>query len=170
MDERTRWNERYRSGNGPRRLNARLAQYLPLLKKGRALDLAGGIGQNAALLDDWQVILVDLSDQALARASGLRVLADAGALPFPAATFDTILDTFFFDPHVDFAGLLTAGGTLFFETYTTADARYRPEFNPAHRLDLDLLPQLLAGLEILVQNETDDGHRVYATIVARKPD
>ena len=50
MDDRTRWNERYRAGDGPTRVNARLQEYLYLLKRGRALDLAGGMGQNAQLL------------------------------------------------------------------------------------------------------------------------
>ncbi len=170
MDDRTRWNERYRTGYGPRRVNARLAHYLHLLKRGRALDLACGVGQNAALLSEWIVILVDLADEALEQARGLRVQADAGALPFPPHTFDTIINTHFFDPRVNFRELLTTGGTLFFETFTQADIKYRPDLEPAHRFDLSRVPELLRGFDILVQKETDDGDRVFATIVARKPE
>ncbi|MGB8647165.1 MAG: class I SAM-dependent methyltransferase [Anaerolineae bacterium] len=169
MDKRAHWNERYRTGNGPRTVNARLAQYLPLLTRGRALDLACGVGQNARLLVGWDLVLVDLAEEALAQGRGLRVQATASALPFPPGVFDTVVDTYFFDSRVDFYFLLAPGGTLFFETYTTADVRYRPEFCPAHRLDLAQVPQLLRGMEILVLQETDNGHRVYATIVARKP-
>ena len=168
MDDRMRWNERYRTGRGPRRVNDRLAHYLHLLKRGRALDLACGIGQNVALLSEWIVILVDLSDEALEQAQGLRVQADAGALPFPSNVFDTIVNTHFFDPRVDFYNLLTPGGTLFLETFTRADEKYRPDLDLAHRLNLARVPELLRGFEILVQRETDDGHRVYVTIVARK--
>jgi tellurite methyltransferase len=169
MDDRTRWNERYRAGEGPTRINPRLYKYLHLLKRGRALDLAGGIGQNAALLKAWDVILVDISEQALARASGNRVQADALALPFPPNAFDTIICTYFFEPRMNFCDLLTPGGTLFFETYTFADAKYRPEFNPAHRFNPTETSLTFKGLEILHFEETDDGARVFGTLIALKP-
>ncbi|MGE5140186.1 MAG: class I SAM-dependent methyltransferase, partial [Rudaea sp.] len=134
QEDRARWNERYATGSGPTHLNERLAEYLHLLKRGRALDLAGGIGQNDALLHEWQVILTDISEEALARASGMRVQANGLELPFAPATFDTVVDTYYFEPSLDLATLLTSGGTLFFETYTVADFRYRPEFRHAPRL------------------------------------
>ncbi len=181
MDDRTRWNERYRAGEGPTRINPRLQEYRHLLKPGRALDLASGIGQNAELLAAWDVILADISEQALARASGKRVQADARALPFPPNTFDTIICAYFLEPRVNFGELLTAGGTLFFETYTSADAKYHPEFpatprarstrrgNPAHRFNPSEVSVLFRGLEILHWKETDDGARVFGTLIARKP-
>ncbi len=169
-EDRMRWNERYRAGQGPTRVNPRLRKYLSLLKRGRALDLASGTGQNASLLAEWQVILADLSEEALARADPRypRVQCDARALPFPPNTFDTILCTRFFEPRVDFAELLTAGGTLFFETFTSADIRYRPDFSPAHRFDPADIPVLFRGLEVLRFAETDDGTRVFGTLIARK--
>ncbi len=169
MDERKRWNDRYRAGQGPTRVNPRLAEYLPQLKRGRALDLAGGRGQNDALLAGWQVILADLSEEALAQAGGLRVQCDARRLPFPPNSFDTIIDTYYYEPGLDLAALLTPGGTLFFETYTAADAKYRPDFNPAHWLDPRQLVAIFPGLEILDWRETDDGTRVFGTLLARKP-
>ncbi len=169
MDDRTRWNERYRAGEGPTRINPRLQEYRHLLKPGRALDLAGGIGQNAELLAAWDVILADISEQALAHARGKRVQADARALPFPPNTFDTIICTYFLEPRVNFDELLTAGGTLFFETYTSADAKYHPEFNPAHRFNPSEVSVLFRGLEILHWKETDDGARAFGTLIARKP-
>jgi SAM-dependent methyltransferase len=170
VDARTRWNERYRAGQGPTRVNPRLQKYLSYLKRGRALDLAAGVGQNAQLLTEWRVILADLSEEALARASGARVQCEAGALPFPPATFDTVICTRFFDPRVDFAQLLTPGGTLFFEAFTVADDKYRPEFDPAHRFNPADIATLFQGLEILHWEETDDGTRVFGTLVARKRD
>jgi len=173
LDDCTRWNEKYRAGAGPTRINARLQKYLPLLKRGRALDLAGGVGQNARLLADagWSVVLADISDEALLRAPSYlnHVQCDALALPFISNSFDTILCSYFFEPRVEFASLLTPRGTLFFETYTLADARYRPDFNPAHRFDPAHIPTLFKGLDILFFEETDDGQRVFATLIARKP-
>jgi SAM-dependent methyltransferase len=168
MDDRTRWNERYLAGEGPTRVNARLQKYLNLLKHGRALDLAGGTGQNAYLLADWDVVLADISEQALARGHGQRVQADALALPFPPATFDTIVCTYFYDPRVNLAELLTPGGTLFFETYTLADIKYRPDFNPAHRFNPAAISSVFKGLEVMHWEETDDGARAFGTLLARK--
>ena len=167
-EDRARWNARYRSGHGPRQANPRLQRYLPLLRPGRVLDLAGGVGANAPLFARSTVILTDLSEEALALAGGPRVQADAGALPFRPASFDTIVCTYFYDPALDLAALLVPGGTLFFETYTRADVKYRPDFNPAHRFDPAAGAVVFRGLEIIFCEETDDGTRVFATLIARK--
>lgn len=168
MNDRTRWNDKYRSGEGPDKRNARLEKYRGLLKRGRALDLAGGLGQNSTLLEGWTVINVDIADEALKRARGLRVLADANALPFAPGTFDTIICTNFFAPKIKYAALLTPGGTIFFETFTLADQKYRPDFNPAYLLDPAQIPILFRELESLVCEETDSGRRVFLTYVGRK--
>ena len=168
-NDRARWNERYRAGRGPTQPNARLQKYLPLLQPGLVLDLAGGVGANAQLFKHSTVILVDISDEALTRASGLRMLADAGALPFAPNTFNTIVCTYFFDPSLDLAALLAPGGTLFFETYTLSDAKYRPDFNPAHRFNPAARAEVFRGLEVIFWAETDDGARAYGTLIGRKP-
>ena len=173
MDDRTRWNEKYRAGQGPDRLNARLQKYMHLLKPGRALDLASGIGQNSTVLAEngWDVILCDIADEALARAPAhlRRVQVDALALPFPPNTFDTIISTYFYEPRVDYAALLALGGTLFLETYTVADISYRPDFNKAYRLDPAEIHNFARELQIVLFEETDDGHRVFGTLIASKP-
>jgi hypothetical protein len=168
MDDRTRWNDRYRAGDGPDHKNARLEKYRGMLKRGRALDLAGGLGQNAELLGNWTVVNVDISDEALKRAHGLRVLADANALPFALELFDTIICTNFFEPKINYAALLTSGGTLFFETFTLADQKYRPGFNSTFLLDPAQIPMLFKDFETLVCQETDNSKRVFLTFVGRK--
>ncbi len=168
MDDRIRWNERYRNGQGPEKQNARLGKYARLLKRGLALDLAGGLGQNAELLEGWTVVNADISDEALKRARGCRVLADANALPFPRETFDTIICTKFFEPRIDYAALLKSNGTIFLETFTLADLKYRPEFNPAFLLDPAQIPILFKDFETLVCKETDSGARVFATFIGKK--
>jgi len=168
MNDRTRWNDRYRTGEGPDKKNARLEKYRGLLKLGLALDLAGGLGQNAELLQGWTVVNVDISDEALKRARGLRVLADANALPFAPEAFDTIVCTNFFEPKVNYAALLTAGGTIFFETFTLADQKYRPDFNLAFLLNPEQVPMLFKDFETLVCEQTDSGKRVFLTFVGRK--
>lgn len=169
MDDRTRWNERYRAGEGPTRVNARLSDHLYLLKRGRALDLGCGIGQNGALLREWDVVLVDLAEEALARATGACVQANGLALPFPPSTFDTIVNTYYFEPELDLAALLVPSGTLYFETFTLGDSKYRPEFRHAPRLDLTRVADIFRGLELILVNEVDDGERVFATVIGRRP-
>ena len=168
MNERARWNERYAAGYSQRSPNARLAKHAHRLKPGLALDLAAGIGQNAHLLKNHTVVRVDISDAALARASGLRVVADAVALPFPAETFDAIICTYFFDPRVDFGALLKQGGMFFFETYTLADVRYRPDFPAAFRFDPAQITSVFRGLKKESWEETDDGSRVVGTFIGSK--
>lgn len=168
MNDRIRWNEKYRAGQGPNKPNARLIQYLHHLKRGLALDLASGIGQNAELLNEWRVIRVDISDEALTHGRDARVLADGTAMPFASNRFDTIVCTYYYEPQIDYASLLKTGGTLFFETFTLADAKYRPDFNRAFLLDPSQVAVIFKGLEKILWVETDDGKRVYATFIGRK--
>lgn len=174
MSDRARWNEKYRAEFQHGRINANLVRYAHLLKRGRVLDLAGGLGQNGAWLatqsNEFRVINADISEEGLLRArkETARVVVDAAQLPFPNHSFDTILNIRFFDPRAKFPEWLTRGGTVFFETFTTADQKYRPDFNPAFLFDLAHIPEIFRGLEILQQHETDDGKRVYVTVIARR--
>lgn len=169
-----RWNKKYRDEIYHARVNANLMQYAHLLKRGRVLDLAGGLGQNSAWLasysNTFRVINADLSEEGLRRAAQetARVVADAAQLPFPKNSFDTILNVRFYDARVRFSEWLMQGGTVFFETFTRADEKYRPDLNPAHRFDVKLIPHTFRNLKILHKQETDDGTRVYVTIIARK--
>jgi SAM-dependent methyltransferase len=124
--DRARWNEKHRKG-GQDLPSIPLLLYQGRLARGRALDLAGGRGENAAILAlaGWTVTLTDLSDEAIARsrtrarelkADVRLVQADALRLPF-RGPFDTIVATRFFEPSIadDLVRLLAPGGTLFCE-------------------------------------------------------
>ncbi|HEX2714774.1 MAG TPA: class I SAM-dependent methyltransferase [Candidatus Acidoferrales bacterium] len=69
------WDERYRSEGSPVGAEpaAFLRDVLPLLPRGRALDLAMGAGRNAVFLasNAWQVTGVDYSKVALEKAASL---------------------------------------------------------------------------------------------------
>ncbi len=127
--DRGRWNEKYRGG-GHDRPSIPLIMHQGRLAPGRALDLAGGGGENAAILAlaGWRVTLADLSDEALdrarARAAQLRadvrlVQADALRLPF-RGPFETIVVTNYLDRAIapEIVWLLAPGGTLFAEQPT----------------------------------------------------
>ncbi len=166
-DDRARWNEKYRRfpQHPP---NERLAEYRHWLRPGLVLDLAGGLGQNAQLLSGSTAVVADISDEALARASGLRVLLNSPALPFAAESFDTILCINFFDPQVDFARLLKPHGTLFFETYTIGNEKYNPDFPARYAFEPSAIATLFAGLVTVLWKETDDGASVRGTLIASK--
>lgn len=174
-EDRTRWNARYRAGQGPRQANPRLRLHLHELAEGRVLDLAGGVGANARLFTNSTVIVADVSEAALQEAlsdgaSGIcAVQVDARRLPFAPGSFDTIVCTYFFEPAVEFAALLRPGGSVFFETYTQADERRRPTINPAFLYDADRARTLFQGLQVMFAANTDDGRRAYTTIIARMP-
>jgi len=124
--ERARWNEKHKKG-GHTLPSIPLLLYQGRLKKGRALDVAGGRGENAAILAlaGWDVTCMDISDEAIAlsrrRAQELKadvrlVQADALRLPF-RGPFDTIVVTRFLERSLagELARLLSPGGTIFCE-------------------------------------------------------
>jgi tellurite methyltransferase len=124
--DRARWNEKHKKG-GHTLPSIPLLLYQGRLKKGRALDVAGGRGENAAILAlaGWEVTLVDLSDEAVAlarkRAGELKadvriVQADALRLPF-RGPFDTIVVTQFLERSIagELVRLLAPGGTILCE-------------------------------------------------------
>jgi tellurite methyltransferase len=124
--ERARWNEKHRKG-GHTLPSIPLLLYQGRLKKGRALDVAGGRGENAAILAlaGWNVTFIDLSDEAVAlartRARELKadvhiVQADALRLPF-RGPFDTIVVTRFLERSIagELVRLLAPGGTILCE-------------------------------------------------------
>jgi ubiquinone/menaquinone biosynthesis C-methylase UbiE len=173
-----RWNAKYRAGvHHPICVN--LIMHLGRLTKGRALDVAGGVGENAAVLamGGWRVTLADVSHEgarlAARRSTELRtpfdvVQADAARLPF-RGTFDTVVCTYFLDRAVDLAALLRPGGTIFCESFTVGTLKYTPNFRRAFCLEPGELRTLHPGLVEVLYKEEDDGSKATATLIARKP-
>jgi SAM-dependent methyltransferase len=105
--ERDKWDARYRDGayEGRTHPTALLAQWLPKLPRGRALDVACGTGRNALYLaaNGFTVTAVDISSVALDR--GRRAAAERGLTvewlcadldedpdrALPAGSFDVIV-------------------------------------------------------------------------------
>lgn len=159
--DRARWNAKHAAA-GQMLPSIPLLTLQARLAPGRALDLAGGRGENAAVLSlaGWQVVLADLSDEALARAGRRsaelkadvrRVQADALRLPF-RGPFDLIVAANFLERAIapELESLLAPGGTLFCEQPMDGSYAIRPgEF-----------PLLFPRLETLVLQE-DGGRAVF---------
>ncbi|HEX7896944.1 MAG TPA: class I SAM-dependent methyltransferase [Planctomycetota bacterium] len=135
--DRARWNEKHRAG-GHALPSIPLLMYQGRLARGRALDLAGGLGENAACLAlaGWRVVTCDLSDVAVARSKGravelkadVRVVqADALRLPF-RGPFDLIVACRFLERAIapELVRLLAPGGTLFCEQKTSGSYAIGP--------------------------------------------
>jgi SAM-dependent methyltransferase len=127
--DRERWNRRHPEG-GHGRVSIPLLLHQSRLTRGRALDVAGGPGENAAILAlaGWRVTTLDLSDRAVRRAKDrsreLRadvsvVQADALRLPF-RGPFETIVVIRYLERSMapGLSELLAPGGTIFCEQPT----------------------------------------------------
>lgn len=159
----------------------RLIMYQDRLTRGRALDVAAGAGENAAILAlaGWRVVASDLSDAALARARNrareLRadvglVQADATLLPFRPASFDTVVCTYFLDRPAArrLPSLLKPGGTLFFMTHRVGHRKYIPELPAEYCLEPGEVVALFPGLKLLLHREEDDGQEDYGLFIGRR--
>ena len=160
MTDRERWNEKYRAG-GPDKPSVFLMMHQARLTRGKALDLAGGCGENSAILAmaGWQVTYADVSDEAISRArkrvGELRtdvqwVHADALRLPFKGP-FDTIVVINYLERTIskELIGLLAPGGTIFAETYLKG-------LPDPYLIKSGEWAKLFAGLEVVLDKEVDD--------------
>jgi tellurite methyltransferase len=183
-DDRERWNARYREARdapGPSPFLAALDPLLP--RRGRALDVAGGAGQNALWLArrGLAVTLADVSDVALARAAEAAraerlpletVRVDLEESPLPAGPWELLLCTYFLHRPLfaAFPAALAPGGLLVFAHATRTNLERHPRPGPSHVLEDGELPTLVRGLEILRGEEgwLESG-RHEARVVARRP-
>lgn len=191
MDDRTRWEELYATGARPDRPpSGWVASTLARLpNEGPAVDIAGGSGRHAVLLAraGRYVVLVDFVPAAVRRAMdrdpGIHgVVAEVSRLPLRPGRFGLVLVTNFLDraamPAI--VALVAPGGTLVYETYTTAHLDLvsrglaRGPQSRDYLLDEGELPVLCRPLEVVRYDEGQvqdaAGLRVTARLVATRPD
>jgi SAM-dependent methyltransferase len=171
------------------RVNAELAREVADLRPGRALDLGCGEGGDAIHLarQGWEVVAVDVSPTALARAAAAAAHAgvadrigferhDLGAT-FPTGAFDLVTAAFFQSPlELDKAGVLrrslaalAPGGRLVLVEHGAAPdwsehqhVQFPAPEEVVAELDLD---SLAAAYDVLVcegrsrEASSPDGHR-----------
>ena len=183
MDDRTRWDEKYRGPLGeeegapdPFVVSALERIGAPPAGRDRALDVAAGTGRHALELArrGWKASAWDVSPVGLdilaarARDAGVDVVTGAHDLvgaPWPAfEPFDLVLCVLFLDRDV-FARLrelVAPGGHLVFATATVDRSGEKPPRR--FRLERGELAGGVPGLETLHASEVDG----WAGIVARK--
>ncbi|NOR80711.1 MAG: methyltransferase domain-containing protein [Methyloprofundus sp.] len=162
-----KWNQIYQSQTIRSEPVAVLVENLFLLPKtGRALDLAGGLGENALLLakqglttEGWYISAVAMRK--------LQQQADAQALPvktftkeitpysFASACFDVIVVSRFLDRSICNAIMesLKPNGLLFYQTYTQQKVSELGPQNPHFLLVENELLQLFSSLKAVYYRE-----------------
>jgi SAM-dependent methyltransferase len=170
IEDRARWNEKYRDGSYPAEPSALVRDYHRLAPGPVALDIAAGNGRNAVFLarQGFRVDAVDISDAGLALfprgVSGIRpICADLDVFEIPARRYDLIVNILYLNrrlfPQIRCG--LKPGGLLIFESLLRAEAG-EPD-GGGHRREYYLEEnELLHGfldLRILHYHETREADR-----------
>ena len=189
--ERDKWDARYRDGayEGRTHPTALLAEWLPHLKRGRALDVACGAGRNALFLAEcgYDVTALDISRVALDR--GRRAAAERGLTvdwlcadldddldgALPAGRFDLIVWVRYVHrtlmPHL--IARLAVGASIVCEQHLATDVPVAGPTSAEFRLAPGELRGSAAGLALVHSHEglvvDPDGRSVaLAQLVGRR--
>jgi SAM-dependent methyltransferase len=185
--DRVKWEARYRAGDRPHDgpPSLLLRRWVPLLRKGRALDVATGLGRNAIFLarQGYRVDAVDIAPLGLAeaarRARRARVRvrwieADLDDYVLPVGRYALVLNAFFLKRRLIPAlrRAVRPGGVCVIETHLEGQEAGGPR-GKAHRLRRGELLRWFRGWEILELGEglfIENGRpRLLGRIVARRP-
>jgi SAM-dependent methyltransferase len=164
--ERDKWDARYRDGayEGRTHPTALLAEWLPRLRRGRALDVACGAGRNALFLAEsrYEVTALDISRVGLDR--GRRAAAERGLTvdwlcadldddlerALPAGRFDLIVWVRYVHrtlmPHL--IARLAVGGLIVCEQHLATDQPVAGPTSAEFRLAPGELRRSAAGLAL----------------------
>jgi SAM-dependent methyltransferase len=191
--ERDKWDERYRSGAYEDRTHATalLAEWLPRLPRGRALDVASGAGRNALFLaaHDYRVDALDISAAGLDRAredaarGRLEVnwlCADLEETPdavLPPGPYDLIVWVRYVNHALlpPLAARLAPGGHLLCEQHLASAADVVGPKNPAFRYEPEQLRHEASGVCVVHYREglvvdPDGRTAALAQLIARPAD
>jgi SAM-dependent methyltransferase len=166
MPTRDFWEERLK-GVAIGQTELSVVELLPLLPRGRALDIAAGTGRNSVALarGGMQVVAVDWSLNAMnslalvARREELAiepVIADLEqSLPFRPESFDIVLNVNFLERDLfpSFKRILRIGGVLLFDTFLIDQAALGHPSDPRFLLGHYELADLLSDMEMLRYRE-----------------
>ena len=194
------WDAHHREAaqNSPAEPASIVSEWLPLLPKGPALDLACGTGRHALLLAmrgqsvtavDWSGTALDILENharkaklhvsradaaALAdsRTRGIRLIqANLEDIQLPDAAFSLILCLHYLQRSLlsQMAHTLQPGGMLLFETYTQAQLNYSGgPRNPAYLLEPGELRTTFPELHVLFYRELNAGQGIASLVAQRR--
>jgi len=162
--DQERWDARYsETSPQPKVANVILENQSLLPTRGKALDLACGLGGNALFLAEQglEVEAWDISPIAIKKlnrlAEGLPVTArivDITQTEWPLETFDVIVVSYYLERSISqkIVDALKPGGLLFYETFNQNILERGPK-NPAYRLKEKELLEMFNGLTVRYYSE-----------------
>jgi tellurite methyltransferase len=166
LEKRRDWERRQRTSAGPRAPEPSAVEWLDLLPRGLALDVAAGTGRHSLLLGGagFKVVAIDHAEpalrtlQSIVRAEQLPIwplVADHSTFPLPHNRFDTILNFNFLDRTLvpRLIDALRPGGALLFDTFLIDQAATGHPRNPDFMLQHYELRELLREMDIVRYRE-----------------
>ena len=179
--DRQRWDEHYRHRSDYPDPDPLLLLYTPSADdQAHALDLAGGMGQNALWLAEqgYTVDLMDISRVALVRAQrqmaarGLRRVnmfqVDFDQVQLNPDTYDLVCVFRYWNrwllPQIRAA--VKPGGRIIYETFNSGYLALRPDFNPEYLLESGELLGSFGDWRVIHHDELS----TTSQVVAVKPD
>jgi SAM-dependent methyltransferase len=167
-----RWNRKYGESEPHEgiRPDPLLPEHADLLRgRGRALDLACGLGDNALYLAQLgnEVFAVDISEAAIQRLAGRArkhrlvvraFVADLDVWRPPRAQFDLVTVFRFLDRQLigPVKEALRPGGLLVYRTWNLNHLAEKPDFRPDYLLGHGELSSLMRGLRTVAANDAAD--------------
>lgn len=180
-----RWDEKYRTGSHSIELkpDPLLGEMASLFEGGGlALDVACGMGQNAAWLagkgyavlgvdGSWEGLRQGRDSLGLDRLEVTLVCADLDHFSVPAEAFDVITVFRYLNRPLFpvLAEALRPGGLLVYKTFNSNLTRERPTFNTHFLLRPGELAELLGGLDCLHTNDTPALDDRFSWWVGQRP-
>ncbi|HVB83135.1 MAG TPA: methyltransferase domain-containing protein [Candidatus Binataceae bacterium] len=164
--KRSVWEDRHRTNTTPAAPEPSVVEWLDLLPRGLALDVAAGAGRHSVALArvGYKVVAIDYAEtalrtlQSIARAEKLSVwplLADLSAFAFPPARFDAILNVNFLDRALvpRLVDALRPGGGLLLDTFLIDQAATGHPRNPDFMLQHYELREMLREMDLVRYRE-----------------
>jgi SAM-dependent methyltransferase len=182
IEDKYRWNEKHKNAPLSDRAAGVVEKYIGHAKKGRALDIACGMGRNSRFMAQHGFIVdaVDYSDFALSQVGEddniTTIEADLDHYEIQPQRYDLIVNCNYLDRRYfsQIKSGLKKGGVVIFETFVTAGGEgYHQPSNPDFVLRNNELCENFSEFDVIFYEEREDvnpeGEKVrVASLVARR--